>query len=108
MVAGDCRVNFNGARGVSCETMRTVWEYNIGVETSVGPVTGVLWSDGLLAIGSSAEAERNGVSTPADIAAALQSIGLPDQEAETVADTIWNGALATFPERFASRFAKRS
>ncbi len=89
--------------------MRSVWEYNVALDTSVGRVDGVLWSDGKLAIGSSRiESVERDVHTVADIAVALRALDIPDHEATLAAQSVYDGALATFPERPASRFAKLS
>jgi hypothetical protein len=89
--------------------MRSVWEYNVALDTSVGRVEGVLWSDGKLAIGSPRiESVERDVHTAADIAAALRVLDIPDQEATRAAQSVYDGALDAFPERLASRFAKPS
>jgi hypothetical protein len=52
--------------------VRTLDTYNILAETSVGRVSGELWADGLLGIGSPwRDAEREGVTRPHDVAKAL-------------------------------------
>jgi hypothetical protein len=90
--------------------VRAVWEYNVCVETSVGRVEGVLWSDGRLSIGSPLvpELDRDCVSTVTDIAMTLDDVGLREGEANAVAKTILDGALGAFPDRFANHFAKPS
>lgn len=89
--------------------MRSVWEYKVALDTSVGRVKGVLWSDGQLAIGSPRiESVERDVHTAADIAVALRALDMPDEEATLAAQSIYDGALDAFPERFASRFAKPS
>lgn len=90
--------------------MRTVWEYNVWIETSIGRVEGVLWSNGELGLTSPlvAEAEREDVSTWSDIAETLVAVGVPADEARRVARTVLDDALGTFPERFAKRFVKPS
>jgi len=89
--------------------MRSVWEYNVALDTSVGRVKGVLWSDGELAIGSPRiESVEREVHTAADIAAALRALDIPDHEATLAAQRVYEGALKCFPERFAIRFVKPS
>jgi len=75
-----------------------VVEYNVEVDTSVGPITGVLWDDGELGIGSPliAEYEQHDVEGPDGLAEALQSVGLPEGEAKTLAVTLWNDALQAY------------
>ncbi len=70
--------------------MRGVWAYRLRAETTRGPVEGVLWADGELAIGP-LEVERKGVFGPDTLAHALKAVGVPDGEARTVAQVLWEG-----------------
>ena len=78
--------------------MRSVVEYNVEVDTSVGRVAGVLWGDGGLGIGSRlvAEYEQDDVKGPDDLADALRAVGLPDDEAKTLAVKLWDDALQAY------------
>jgi hypothetical protein len=78
--------------------MRSVVEYNIGVETSIGRVQGVLWDDGELGIGSPlvAELDRSDVRTRDSLSSALEAVGVPASEAETLASTLWDDAQAAY------------
>lgn len=78
--------------------MRSVVEYNIGVDTSVGRVEGVLWDDGNLGIHSRlvAELERKDVNGPDSLASALEGVGVPAGEAEGVAARLWENAQAAY------------
>ena len=88
-------------RRVRAYGLRTVWEYNIELDTSIGHVSGVLWSDGQLGIGSPVvnEMARRGVSTPAELAIALEGVGLPRGEADELANAMWSKVLQKIPSR---------
>jgi hypothetical protein len=76
----------------------SVVEFNIGVDTSIGRVEGVLWDDGELGLRSPlvAELERKDVLGPYSLASALEDVGLPAGEAEAVASTLWENAQAAY------------
>jgi len=75
--------------------------HGIIVDTSLGEVEGEFWSDGLLAIATSAkDAERHDVRAPADVALAFDDLGLPHEEATLVAEHLWSGELGSFARRF--------
>jgi len=75
-----------------------VIEYTFAIDSSVGRVTGVLWDDGKLAIGSPlvAELDKSGVRGPDSLASALEEVGLPVGEANALASTLWGNALAAY------------
>jgi hypothetical protein len=71
--------------------VRTVFEYQLRAETSIGRIEGILWSDGELGLTSSqvTELERRNVKGPVDLALAVRDAGVPGAEATTVANVLW-------------------
>ena len=88
---------------------RVVDTYPIRLETSVGIVTGELWSDRLLGIGLESPkgeplADADAViSKSSDVGELLARVGVPREEAFAVAESAWAEeiapALSTWDER---------
>lgn len=80
--------------------MRVVDTYPIRFETSVGTVTGELWSDRLLGIGRESPsgehvADRDAiVSDSTDVGELLARVGVPREEAFVVAAAAWAAEIA--------------
>ena len=80
--------------------MRLLDTFNLGVDTSVGRISGELWSDGLLGIASPIrDVEVEGFRDVAALRDALTEVGVPDDEATAVADAVWADGLGKFVER---------
>jgi hypothetical protein len=86
--------------GLRCEVaamldpLRSVASIQISLRTSIGEVSGELWSDGLCVIASPlGDADRN-ISVPEDLSALLADVCVPDAEAVELAMGLWDREIA--------------
>jgi hypothetical protein len=92
--------------------MRVGWvgTQEIWIPTTVGTVSGEIWSDRLVGIGliddpqtaASAEAEGT-VSGPDDLAELIRRLGVPEPEASAVAHDYWQTNIAPAWERWSAK-----
>ena len=94
--------------------LRVVDTYPIRLETSVGTVTGELWSDRLLGIGLESPSGEHVadddavIADSADVGELLARVGVPREEAVAVAATAWAAEIAPTLSAWDERESRKS